>query len=291
VRSLPSALVALLSPAARADQIDRALTLDAAEIAKAVRSLGGKSVAVLKFRSQIGTGTPTFRAGTLGADMVHRVENVLVLTADPNNPKPELLTGAGEQAARQARESQGAFDWTTPEGRAKLFGLELPVAWDDRRKEKPDAFVTGTVRVSADLKDVFIDLVGFTRDDPSGLRALRTIGGGSTDEKTKAIRMDRGILTSLGRTFTVPREIRTAKSRQFVAAEDAAVTNAGKNPDGTQSGPVKLEIVYDDSRFRPTGQILPDQHRAGTGRRAADRERVEHGRHAGRRPGEPVGRP
>lgn len=242
---------AVAGPAARADQIDRALTHNAGAVADAVRGLGAKSVAALKFQVRFGSDAPTFKAGTIGTDMVHRLENILFITADASSPL--VLIGAGEEAAKAAKPGT-ALDWTTPDGRARLFGLKLEPLWgESAERASPDAFVTGTVRVSADLKDITIELVGFTKADPSALRPLMTLDGRGADAKPKPIRTDRGILTGLGQTFTVPAKLPAARSRAF-AADDAAVADAAKrNGIGTPApgGPVKLDVYYDDVLVAP----------------------------------------
>jgi hypothetical protein len=233
---------------ARADQIDLALVKDSAEVAKAVRDLGAKSVAVLKFQVAVGSAAPTFSAGTLGGDMAQRVENLLLLTSNPDAPEFDLLTGAGEAAAKKARSDKEAFDWTTPAGRAKLFGLQLPVAWDAKREAAPDGFVTGTVRVAADHKTLSVELVGFTKADPAALRTLRTL------RTVEPIRTDRSVLTALGKSFAVPTRVVTARGGDLRVVNEIAAAEVRERAESKAAdvpGPVRLQFFYDDAEVKP----------------------------------------
>jgi len=260
--------VAATAAPARADQIDRVLAEDASGIAGLVRGSGAKNVAVLKFQVQIGDEAPNFRFGTEGVEMVHRMENILILTANPKNPEYIVLTGAGDEASKLAQSSKTSIDWTTAAGRKKLFDLKLPVAWDDSQKLSPDAFLTGTVRVSKDMREVYIDLVIFTKADPANLKKLVTINGPKVNGKVQGIPMDRAMLASLGQTFSTPRNLKPAtRSRDLTLPNDAASQDAAKrenNPtDPTvvtpQAGPVKMDVIINGA---PVSQV-PDESSRG----------------------------
>ncbi len=243
-------------PAARADQIDRVMVEDAGAIAKAVLGLKAKNVAVLKFQVKLGDAQPSFRCGTEGAEMIQRLENLLVLSLDPKSPDYTVLSKAGEAAAALAKVVKTPIDWTTTDGRKKLFELKLPVCWDDKDIRNPDAYVTGTVIVSKNLQEVKIELTAFAKSDPATLKKLGTLAGSTAN---KGIWTDRSMLASLGQTYSTSRDLKsTGKARDFFAADESAASDAlsresvavSPTPDPTSgvaslAGPVSLKIKLD----------------------------------------------
>jgi len=228
-------------PSVRADQIDRVMVEDAGAIAKAVHGLKAKNVAVLKFQVKFGDGHPTFKCGTEGAEMVHRLENLLVLSLDPKSPDYTVLTKAGEAASTLAKAAKTPIDWTTADGRKKLFEVRLPVCWDDKDTRTPDAFVTGTVIVSKNFQEVKIELTAFAKSDPISLKKLGTLAGAAMSGK--GIWTDRAMLASLGQTYTTSRGLKpTGKSRDFFAADESATADAA-NRDKTSTNPIADPIT------------------------------------------------
>jgi len=230
-------LAALLvgTPAARADQIDRVMVEDAGAIAKAVHGLKAKNVAVLKFLVKMGDAPPSFRCGTEGAEMIHRLENLLVLSLDPRSPDYTVLSRAGEAAVALAKAARSPIDWTTADGRKKLFELKLPVCWDDKDLRNPDAFVTGTVIVSKNMQEVRIELAAFAKSDPATIKKLGTLAGATAN---KGIWADRSMLASLGQTYTTSRDLKSSgKARDFFAADEAAASDA-VNRETTAASPI-----------------------------------------------------
>ncbi len=264
------AAVLALGPAASptpADQIDRMLVHDADAIVKAVRGLGAKNVAVLKFEAQVGKAAPTFESGTINVQMVHRLENLLELTNDTKNPQVNVLTDAGRAAAALARGAGPALTWKTAEGRKELFKLKLPLAWDANQRLSPDAFVTGTVIASPDLKETRVVLRAFTRQNPGELKTIGTIAGdgGAARGQSRGIHTDRTMLASMGQSFVLSRKLR---SRSFDAGDDAAadaaaqLNQSGQQPTASPDAPVKLEILLG-------GQVVavdPDPSSPGEGK-------------------------
>lgn len=221
---LVTAAVLAAPAAARADQIDRVMVEDAGSIAKAVQGLKARNVAVLKFQVKLGDAAPSFRVGTEGAEMVHRLENLLVLSLDPRSPEYTILSKAGEAATALARTAKTPIDWTTADGRKKLFELKLPVSWDEKDARQPDAFVTGTVYVSKNLQDVKIELSAFSRSDPATLKKLGLLAGATPQ---RGIWTDRAMLASLGQTYSTSRDLKgTGKPRDFFAADESAAADA-----------------------------------------------------------------
>lgn len=240
----------LVSPApVRADQLDRVVVRDASEIAGAVAALKAKNVAVLKFQVKIGDADPSLLAGgSAGVEMQRRIENILILTLDPTNPKFAVLGSAGEKAAEASRAAKAAIDWTTPDGRKKLFDLTLPVVWDEKAAPRaPDAYVTGTVEVSADFQKARVKIVAFTKDAPATLKDVRTLL--ENPDKELWILTDRSMLASLGRTFATSRELKpTSKSEDFVLADRSAAKDAvrrGIEPKAAPPGAVELKVLFD----------------------------------------------
>lgn len=248
---------ALAAPrAARADQIDRVMVEDAGAIAKAVQGLKAKNVAVLKFQVKVGDAAASFRVGTEGAEMVHRLENLLVLSLDPRSPEYTVLSRAGDAAAALARAAKTPIDWTTADGRKKLFELKLPVSWDEKDVRSPDAFVTGTVVVSKNLQEVKIELAAFAKTDPATLKKLGTLAGATAN---RGIWTDRAMLASLGQTYSTSRDLKaTGKARDFFAADEAAAADAVSREAvaaapavdpatglATVAGPVSLKVKLD----------------------------------------------
>ncbi|MCE9566019.1 MAG: hypothetical protein K8U57_28690 [Planctomycetes bacterium] len=261
-----AAVFAGASPA-RADQIDRVMVEDAGAIAKAVHGLKAKNVAVLRFQVKMGDSLPTFKCGTEGAEMVHRLENLLVLSLDPKSPDYTILTKAGEAASALAKAAKTPIDWTTSDGRKKLFEVKLPVCWDDKDTRSPDAFVTGTVIVSKNLQEVKIELTAFAKSDPASLKKLGTLAGAMAN---KGIWTDRSMLASLGQTYTTSRDLKTTgKARDFFAADEAAAADAAARDNmamaptadptsglANLAGPVSFKIKLD-------GEVAPIQSDGG----------------------------
>jgi len=253
---------------ASADQIDRVMVEDAGAIAKAVYSLKAKNVAILKFQVKVGDALPTFKCGTEGAEMVHRLENLLVLSLDPKSPDYTVLTKATETASALAKATKTPIDWTTTDGRKKLFEVKLPVCWDDKDTRTPDAYVTGTVVVSKNLQEVKIELNAFARTDPVSLKKLGTLTGALGH---KGIWADRAMLASLGQTYTTNRDLKpTGQARDFFAADESAAADAASRENkppptdptsgvASLAGPVSLKIRFDGEPIR----ILPDEARRG----------------------------
>ena len=251
---LALALAGLLATAGagRADHLDRALREDGADLAAAVRTkLQTKAVAVLKFQTQVGDAAPSFAGGTENQKMAARVQNLLVATNDDGDPLT-VLAGAGEAAAAKARRDKQPLDWTTEAGRKSLFELSLPVLWDPTEVLSPDAYVTGIVRVSADLKGATVEMLGFTRAAPGKLVKLGTVSKGVDGGKPVPIPVGRATLADLGESFALSKPMlsrasvnRGIASRQFIddAAAESAVGKAATKPDA--DAPVLLDILYD----------------------------------------------
>ena len=83
--------------------------------------------------------------------MAEQLTRALILVDDARKP-----VGIVQDASAVAARLPGA-DHLTKEGRLKLFGQNYPIAWGGRQV-KPDAFLTGMVEVSPDLRNLAIQL-------------------------------------------------------------------------------------------------------------------------------------
>ncbi len=253
------------TPAVRADQIDRVMLESAPEIAKAVRGLGKKTVTVLKFEVKVGKEAPTWSAGVTNTLMAKRLENLLILTNDPKNPL-QIVTDAGQSAAALAKSSKSRFTWKDQAGRKQFTKLPpLPLAWDEKTKLQADAFVTGRVIFSPDMKTTEIHLYAFTRDHPEDLKHLGELKDGNSGARGVKIRTDRSILSRAGQSFSVKEK---GKSRSFeeidsLAADDAALRDKnGQLPTGPSDAPVQVQVYFDDTAV----SIEPDPASPGEGK-------------------------
>jgi hypothetical protein len=205
-------------------------------IVAAAETLKAKNIAVLRFEVRLGSEKLMFRAGTMSSEMVRRVENVLILGADEQNPAYTVLTAADEVALALARQTKSAVDWTTPEGRKKLFDLNLPVAWDSDKKLSPEGYMTGIVKVTPDFKKVSVELYGFTKADPEP-RKLMTLET-AEDGKKGGIPVDPAMLASMG----VGSDTGLALAPR--GANDLA-NPSDKKPLDASPFPLKMEILFD----------------------------------------------
>src|SRR5579884_1676597 len=185
-----AALVASLGtlPSVRADALDSALRIRAAkEIMPKLRADGYHNIGVLRFRVQKGKAEPTFTAGLLNSAMATRLENALIL-ADSEKHPVGITRDAGTVAANKDRRAT----YLTTDGRRQLFDNEYPLAWD-RRQVKVDAFLTGLVQVSPDMRQSTVIVQLFNRKHPENLQEI--------DQFT--VRNDLGVFSDLGTRYSV----------------------------------------------------------------------------------------
>ncbi len=255
--SLAAAVV--LVPAARADQIDRTLVRNADEITKAVHSLGGHRVAVLKFDVTVGGKPSDFQAGLANGKLAQKIENLLILTNDPNKPL-FVLADAGLAAGKLP----ATTTWRDAVGRTALAGLkDLPLAWDDSQKLAPDAFITGELQIEADYKSAKIVLYGFTTAKPDELRTLYTTPKPGTDPAKPGVVTDRGFLALAGVSYALG-NVPKSRGDGDKSALSQVVAKTGFAETASQS-PIKLEMVVNgvavvpqtDSAYAGSGRIQP----------------------------------
>jgi hypothetical protein len=219
-------------PAARAaDRIDDEFPAQAGKILKYLKDKGYKNVGVLKFRVKKGSEPSTFHAGPLNVAMANRLENVLLIKNDRERP-----IGIIHEAFRVAASRKERASYLSPAGCAKLFKYRYPLVWGDQQVEA-DAFVTGLVQLSPDLRTTTIRIEALERDSPT-LRQVVSFD----------VRTDRTILTDVCQSFALnSNKLRTMGGDE---PEEQAVKDAGdrasrKTRPGNPWRLVDLEVLYD----------------------------------------------
>ena len=221
--------LAAVPTVATADQIDRVLVNDSADVAERVAGLKAKTIAVLPFRVKIGSQPATFKQGLEGTQLANKLQNLLVLTNPAGEAGEYTVLGDAAKAAAAAGKARGkAIDWTTAEGRKALLALQLPVVWDDAKKLAPDTYLTGELTLTADLKGATVKLVSFSaKDGGAALKPLCNL----QESATAKIRVDRNTLADLGKSFAVSKSVLTKPHATTTAGRTKAVVE----PDETAS--------------------------------------------------------
>ncbi|MCI0464374.1 MAG: hypothetical protein L0Z62_46155 [Gemmataceae bacterium] len=255
-RIQPSRLVLALAvgafavPSARADQLDQEMLKRGPTVMQHLQKQGHKNVGVLKFRVQVGDKKPSFDSGRLTSLLATRLENVLILANDLQQPIG-ITRGASEVAARGDKTAS----YRDEAGRRKLFSHTYPLAWGDK-KVTVNAFLTGLVRFTPDLTAATVTLQEFTSANPQ----LKSVA----EFKVKTNRL---MLADMNQTFTVKRRD-LGKTVPFEevdekAAKDAAsVKFAGPRElplgrDEILDEVLEFELFYDDKPVKRNGLYVP----------------------------------
>jgi hypothetical protein len=143
---------------ARADNIDKELVSKAGFIMKDLQTHGYKNVGVLKFLVKRGNTPPIFTAGKLNYLMATRLENALVMV---NKDSAPIGIARGASAVAAAKDKNATYQ--TAEGRQNLFQYQYPLAWGSQ-EVMVDAFLTGTIDISADLAKTTITIKAFEKN-------------------------------------------------------------------------------------------------------------------------------
>lgn len=181
------ALVAASAPTARADKIDAALHKQAPAILAALKKADVKTVGTLRFRADRGKRLDNFDVGPINDAMAARLESLLVIHADRDNPIAVLKDPGTVAAAAKL----GPW-YTSPAARRKLFEHEFPTAWGNK-KAKADAFLSGEVRCTGDMTKTTVVVEMFTAADPTKMAKVIEF----------TVPTDRLILADLGERFRV----------------------------------------------------------------------------------------
>src|SRR5215216_1781064 len=153
------ALAALVVAApAHAADLEEALLDRAKALIKHSQAKPYKTVGVLKFLGAKDGTAFSDNLGTVNTLLARRLEVALILANDPRNP-----IGMIDDASAVAARTPGA-NHRTPEGRKALLAAQYKLAWGDPRvRVTPDAFLTGLVEVSKDLKTLRVSFLAFDR--------------------------------------------------------------------------------------------------------------------------------
>src|SRR5262245_45663730 len=139
-------------------ELERALVRQAPAVIKKLKEKGYRNVGVLKFMAAKEGGKATDNLGTLNLLLAQRLELALILANKPRDP-----LGIIENASVVAQTIPEASHLSKA-ARLKLFGAQYPLAWGTQ-KVQPDAFVTGVVEVSKDLRSLTVSLLAFDRHE------------------------------------------------------------------------------------------------------------------------------
>ncbi len=245
------------SPAlARADHIDVELNKQAPKVLQFLADHNCKTVGVLKFRVEKGTAKESFTVGPINSNLVGRLENVLIMHVDRDEAR---AIGVIHDAARTAAPRKVGKWFEDTKERSKLFSIsDYPLAWGNR-KVKADAFLTGVVKLPADLEKTTVVIQAFTAKEPA---KLQTVAQFTVDT-------DRGILRDLGESFVVSRrglagKNATALDKQAVrkvlrkrGPDDDPATPVNTNPNTPAAGPsnlggIEVKVLFDGQEQQPT---------------------------------------
>lgn len=234
-----------IASSARADNLDVMLLEQAPKVMDYLHKQGYKNIGVLPFRVQKGKSAAEFNVGELNTNLATRMENLLVLLVDPNNPIG-IINDAGHNALNHNRHAT----YLTAAGRKSLFDASYPLVWG-QTMVKPDAFVTGDVTLAPDNKKCTVVVKVFDNK-----------GGDLKEIDRFSVKTDRTILGDAGQSFALTRSIakKRGDEQDDAAAQNATQKDENKDPadqqptqgggtapgQGSADHPVILTILYDD---------------------------------------------
>jgi mono/diheme cytochrome c family protein len=227
------------APAAvRSGNLEEELLKQAAETLDFVRQKNWKNVGVLKFRVQrLGEAEPTDNVGPLNEALATRLELALTLANDDKNP-----VGIIRNASAVADATPNA-NHLYKNGRVALFNSKYTLGWGpDETLVAPDAFLTGAVRFSPDLRRMGITLLVFGKDVEKVY-----------EQEEFIVNCDPELIVEAGESFLVRGALKGDQAVPPVKAIQAAVALRKEevvSPLLDQQAPVKLEVRYD-------GKVVP----------------------------------
>jgi len=250
-----AALVSIAAPVRGAD-LESALLDRAKALVKHSKEKDVKTVGVLKFLGAKDGSDFSDNLGTINTLLARRLELALILANDPRNP-----IGVVDDASAVAAKTPGA-NHRTPEGRKILFGSRYKLAWGDPRvRVTPDAFVTGLVNVSKDLKTLTISFLYFDRKT-NKLESIPRVHDVVVANKPAS-------LVELGESFTVRG-----------AFDDGKVEAGSKEK-------AKNEPPTDDKKGEPPADLPKDKDQSAL-QQAADVRDQKAARHPAEDPDAPI---
>jgi hypothetical protein len=243
---------ALAVPApARAGALERELLNQAPDILNYLRTKGYEKVGVLKFR--VGKdGQVTDNAGPLNLNFASRLETALLLKYDMKEDSRLTLI---HDASATAAKLKGANHLTT-EGRQRLLAGKYRALWGKQAEVSADAFLTGRIDFSEDLRTLTVAVCAFGRDcQVQKVVVFHAASGVNT-------------LFEVGESFNLRSFLTKKGTFEEVQLDDAAAGEAKKEDKGKADQPpldsklVGLEIHYVD---RATGNdlVVPPQGAPG----------------------------
>ncbi|MCE9530066.1 MAG: hypothetical protein K8T89_02845 [Planctomycetes bacterium] len=233
------------------DNLDEMLRKQAPELIKYVRSKNYQNVGVLKFLVKKGDAPPSDNVGEINLGLANRLEVAMVL----NNPDEDM--GVIQQASRTvSKDNNVRANHLTKEGRKAFFTSEYDLAWGPR-KVAANAFITGLVTISKDLKKTTIRFQVFNKD-------------GDIEDVLNEVVMETSprILTEAGYSYLVtpeankeafasakkdkgnrfPRAVlvdKVVEQQTFALAINTDVPKPMfREPNPFKEGPIKLTIMY-----------------------------------------------
>jgi hypothetical protein len=225
--------------------LDQALQNNAPVVIKYLRGKGYKNVGVLKFLAQVGDKAPlSDNLGAINRNLADRLEIALILA----NPDEKL--GIIARATDVVKDRPSATH-LTERGRFALFQegkVPFTLAWGNRKPVEPDAFVTGEVRLSSDLRIVRVKVQAFDQNTGDKLDTVCEFQA-TTDVRT---------LTDSGISFGA-RGTPTDKLEMLLVKADTTVPTLADREDVWQKkiddflreikeSPVQLEVLYKNEK-------------------------------------------
>jgi len=231
-----------------ADDLERELLVAAPAVLKYAQERGYKNIGVLKFRIKKGDHPGSDRAGTLNSNLAMRLELALIMANKVRAP-----IGIVHDASAVAANIPGASHLSA-DGRQRLFTASYPLAWGSETVEA-DAFFTGAVSISSDLKTMVVGIVAFDRTS-SGLEKVRqfTVCPDVDDlletGETFVVRglFDGGKVAKTGAGGTEPQLALAKVVENATKVKDS--TDPSDHPLAPSNGeaPVELELFYDQQK-------------------------------------------
>jgi hypothetical protein len=242
-------LLAAARPAsAQAPQtIHQALLEQVPKVFDYLREHKARYVGVLKFLVQEGGGRPSDRVGLMNLALADRMEAALALALPHKLVDTKDCPGFLRRASDVAAGLPGA-NHLTAAGREALFRGDYPLAWGDpKAKLKADAFITGVVRLSPDLKQMVVTMQGFHK----GGKGLDEIARFTVDSDVTSL-VESGLNYNLTGKRGGVDEITRSKNPKRIG-------KAAAHPLFAADAPVALEVLYNGS---PQTIALPDSGEA-----------------------------
>jgi hypothetical protein len=217
---------------------ETAVYRDAKGLLKDLRKRGVKNVGILKFLVAKGDGPLKDNFGPINLTAPASYETALIVR---NSPKEAERVGILRDANAVASKIPGA-NHLTPEGRAKLFTTDYPLAWGGK-SVKPDAFLTGEIRYSDDLKEMDVRVLFFTRDSENleEMRRFKCLTG-SRNLVNGGFSFTRGLFDKGSPKMGGAERLAQASREALLTSQSGGKRTA--NPATSDKSPVELVVLY-----------------------------------------------